>query len=518
MKKSSAPPCSPRTAVAYARYSSSGQRDVSIEQQLRDIRAFAKREGYTIIREYADHAKSGFKNAKSRAAFQKMMKDAEGGTFNTVLAWKVDRFGRSREDSAIYKGRLKRVGVSVVYAMEPIPEGAAGVLLEGMLEATAEWYSRNLSENVCRGMNDNADKCLYNGTRVLGYCRGPDGHYQIDPAEAPTVRMIFDKYLDGSSAAAISRDLQARGLRSPRGFDWTAQAVIRILTNERYRGVYLWGNHRTEGGMPALISAEKWEAVQDMLKQTRRTVHQDTSADYILTGKLFCGHCGAAMVGDSGTSKTGDRHFYYCCLNHKRAHTCDKRNIRKEYIEDHVIDFLLDTVLTDKMIGKLAEAVAAEEEKRRQASIVPTLEEELDSVNRQIKNINRAIAAGVWSSSTVVTLKDLEAQAADLTESIAIQKAAEADYSDREMVQFLMHRFKCQDRRDPAQRSRLIQTFVNSVYVYDDHLRLFVNTVENATTLPFVDLPPDPSESSDGVTVGSPFVTHPNVAEFRIAI
>ena len=76
-----------RIAVAYARYSSSGQRDVSIEQQLRDIHAFAQREGYVILREYADHAKSGFKDSKKRTAFQRMMADAEKKDFTTVIAW-----------------------------------------------------------------------------------------------------------------------------------------------------------------------------------------------------------------------------------------------------------------------------------------------------------------------------------------------------------------------------------------------------------------------------------------------
>ena len=92
MKKSASSSCAPRTAVAYARYSSAGQRDVSIEQQLVDIRAFAKREGYTIVHEYADHARSGFKNVSARTSFQSMMAAADSGNFDTVICWKVDRF------------------------------------------------------------------------------------------------------------------------------------------------------------------------------------------------------------------------------------------------------------------------------------------------------------------------------------------------------------------------------------------------------------------------------------------
>ena len=129
--------CAPKTAVAYARYSSAHQRDVSIEQQLKDIRAYAEREGYTIIHEYADHAKSGFKNSERRAAFHAMLRAAASGMFDTVIAWKVDRFGRDRRESATFKGQLADQGVSVVYAMEPIPDGAAGALTEGMLEAIA---------------------------------------------------------------------------------------------------------------------------------------------------------------------------------------------------------------------------------------------------------------------------------------------------------------------------------------------------------------------------------------------
>ena len=288
MKKQTAPHCSPRTAVAYARYSSAGQRDVSIEQQLADIRLFAKREGYTLVHEYADHARSGFKNSSSRTAFQSMMAAAETGSFDTVISWKVDRFGRNREESAQYKGRLRRHGVKVIYAMEPIPEGSAGVLLEGMLEATAEWYSRQLSENVTRGMTDNAHRCLYNGTRILGYCRGPDNHYALNPEEAAVVRHIFELYISGLSAARICRQLNDRGLKTSRGRPFSPESLLRIVSNERYTGVYIWGDIRVPDGMPAIIDITTFEEAQRMKKKTARHVEQG-AIDYLLTGKAFCG-------------------------------------------------------------------------------------------------------------------------------------------------------------------------------------------------------------------------------------
>lgn len=516
--KQKKPACDARTAVIYARYSSAGQRDVSIEQQLADVRAYAKREGYTVIREYCDHARSGFRRVTARTEFQRMMRDAETGAFDTVLAWKVDRFGRSREDSAIYKGRLKRFGVSVLYAMEPIPDGAAGVLLEGMLEATAEWYSRNLSENVTRGMKDNASKCLYNGTLVLGYRRGADGRYEVDPDTAPVVRQIYDLYAGGTSAAAIAADLNARGIRTARGCRWSAQAVLRVLKNERYTGVYIWGDARTDGGMPAIVGRDQWEAVRDSLQRAHRPVSQG-AVEFLLTGKLFCGHCGSAMVGDSGTGKGGVRHYYYSCTAHKKQ-ACRKKAVRKAAIEDRVIDTLLDVILTDRMIDIIAEATAKEAAAAIDRSELPLLEREETDIRKQLRNINLAIAQGIYSASTVDLLHDLEAQADELRQAIALKRAAQQDIVTPSVVRFWLRRFRDGDRADPRFRSRLIRTFVNAVYVYDDHLRLFVNTVGDAFPIPYADLPPEPAPSacSDTVTDGVPYRIHPNTAEFRIAI
>ena len=516
MKKNKAPSCSPRTAVAYARYSSAGQRDVSIEQQLADIRAFAQREGYTIVHEYADHARSGFKNTAARTAFQSMIASASDGSYDTIIAWKVDRFGRNREDSAIYKGKLRRFGVRVLYAMEPIPEGSAGVLLEGMLEATAEWYSRQLSENVTRGMTDNAHRCLYNGTRVLGYSRGSDGRYALNAEEAAIVRHIFDLYCSGYSAARICRSLNDQGLKTSRGKRWQPESLLRVISNERYTGVYIWGSVRVPDGMPAIIERSVFEEAQRMKQKTTRHVEQG-AVDFLLTGKAFCGHCGSAMIGDSGTSKTGARHYYYSCQAHKTRKGCTKKSTSKDWLESAVVDFVLDHVLSDAQIDKTADAVMALQAEELKSSPLAAMESERAEVLRQIDNINNAIAAGVWSSSTVEKLKELEANAEDLRISCETLRFSQAQLMDRDRVLFFLHRFTKGDRDDPSLRRHIIETFVNSVYVYDDHLRLVINNCEGNQRIPFTDLPP---ESSDNDNNGVPTVIHPNtrVTIYQIAI
>ena len=521
MKKPNIPSCSPRTAVAYARYSSAGQRDVSIEQQLSDIRAFAQREGYTIVHEYADHARSGFKDVASRTQFQSMISAAESGTFDTIIAWKVDRFGRNREDSAIYKGKLRRFGVRVLYAMEPIPEGSAGVLLEGMLEATAEWYSRQLSENVTRGMTDNAYKCLYNGTRILGYTRGPDGRYAIQPDEAAVVRQIFDCYRSGMSAARICRQLNDQGLRTSRGKKFQPEGLLRILTNKRYTGVYIWGSIEVPGGMPAIIDRSIFEEAQRMKGKTSRHVEQG-AVDFLLTGRSFCGHCGAAMIGDSGTSKSGTRHYYYSCQAHKARKGCNKKSVSKDRLESSVIDFVLDHVLADDQIEKTADAVMALQAEEMKHSPLAAMETEYAKIRKQIDNVNDAIAAGIWNASTSARLKALEDQAEDLRVSVETLRYSQSQLLDRDRVIFFLHRFTRGDRQDPLLRRHIIETFVNAVYVYDDHLRLVINNVEGNQRFPLEDLPEDiePGLCSDSVTDGVPMVIHPNtrVTIYRIAV
>lgn len=515
MKKSTVPSCAPRTAVAYARYSSAGQRDVSIEQQLADIRAYARREGFTLVHEYADHARSGFKNASARTAFQSMMAAAEKGTFDTVLAWKVDRFGRNREDSAIYKGKLRKFGVKVIYAMEPIPEGSAGVLLEGMLEATAEWYSRQLSENVTRGMTDNAHRCLYNGTRIIGYTRGPDGRYALQPDEAAVVRKIFELYCTGLSAARICRILNDQGIRTSRGRSWAVESLLRVVSNERYTGVYIWGDIRVENGMPAIIERSTYEEAQRMKRKTARHIEQ-CNVDYLLTGKAFCGHCTAAMIGDSGTSKDGTRHHYYTCQSRKARKSCDKKSVQKDRLESAVVDFVLDHVLSDPQIEKTADAVMALQAEELKSSPLAAMESEYAEINKQIENINNAIAAGVWSSSTVTKLKELESSAETLRVSCETLRFSQSQLMDRDRVLFFLRRFTKGDRSDPLLRRHVIETFVNAVYVFDDHLKLVINNCEGNERIPLRDLP----ECSDKLDSGVPTVIHPNtrITIFRIAM
>mgnify|MGYP000728965630 CR=1 FL=1 len=206
-----------KTACLYVRFSSHNQTEQSIEGQTRVCRDFCKRHNIRIVEIYADRATSASKDIEKRVQFLKMIKDSEKGLFDAVIVYKLDRFARSRYDSATYKYRLKRNGVQLISATENISNDPEGIILESVLEGMAEFYSAELSQKINRGMRESAYKHNSIGGAVpLGY-KIEDKKLVIDPKTAPIVKEAFEKYADGETVAEICRQFNARGYKTSKG-------------------------------------------------------------------------------------------------------------------------------------------------------------------------------------------------------------------------------------------------------------------------------------------------------------
>ena len=154
----------------YLRFSSEKQKEQSIEGQLRDCIAYCKRHGYRIVAIYVDRATTARKDVEKRVHFQEMISDSIHHLWDLVVVWKLDRFARNREDSAMFKMKLRKNGVRVKSATETISENPEGIILESVLEGIAEYYSADLSQKITRGMRESALKGQSIGGRVpLGY-------------------------------------------------------------------------------------------------------------------------------------------------------------------------------------------------------------------------------------------------------------------------------------------------------------------------------------------------------------
>lgn len=464
-------------AVVYARYSSHNQQEQSIEGQLAAARRYAERKGYTILKEYCDRAKTGTND--NREAFQKMLSDCAKHKFSVIIVWKVDRFGRNREEITFNKYRAKKHGVRVEYVAENISEGPEGVILESVLEGMAEYFSLQLSQNVRRGFLESAKKHqVFCGRVPLGYQIGPDKTYQINPDTAPVVKLVFSRYAAGESMADITRWLNEQGYRTGQGRPFTKNSLVTVLKNEKYIGIYSYKDIiRDEDAVPKIIDKETFDRVQDMLKRNKRMPsHSWSYSDYILTDKLFCGECGEPMVGKSGNNHSGAKYMYYACRGHLRGSGCKKRAIRQDLIEDAVLEeahrIIQDDEIMEYIVDKTWEYYKKQDES---AEAIKALQRQLESVNKSISNLVRSIEAGLFNDAIVGRMNELEGQKADLTKAIGEKELEQGFRLTREHIQFFLEQFRDLNVEDRDCQRRMVDTFINSVHLYDDRYIIAFN-------------------------------------------
>ena len=337
-------------AAVYARYSSHAQREESIAQQVEACRRWCAAHGHDVVATYADEARSG-RSTEGREQFLKMVEDARTGSFQIMCVYKLDRFARDRYDAAIYRKRLRECGVEVKSAMEAIPDGPEGRLLEAVVEGVAEWYSADLSQKTLRGMRHNAERCMANGVPVFGYAVGEDGRYVVDDAQAAVVREVFSRWADGEPAALVARDLAARGVRTATGRvpskDWPG----RVVHDERYLGVYAWHDVRVEGGMPRIVDDALWVAAHG--RPRRPSLAPSRTHEYALSGRLWDRATGLPMFGYSARGHGGEYTYYGVVEDGKR------RLVRRELVEGAVVravrSALADAALVDDVVARVME-------------------------------------------------------------------------------------------------------------------------------------------------------------------
>ena len=495
-------------AVIYARFSSEKQNEASIEGQLRECMEYAEFNNIQVVGNYIDRAQSA--KTDHRPEFQHMIKDSYKHGFDCIIVWKLDRFARNRYDSAYYKNVLKKNGVRVISAKETISQGAEGILLESLLEGYAEFYSAELSEKVKRGMTENALKAKSNGVRApFGYYVDEQDHYQIDEATAPIVKEIYSLYLGGTRVNDIAKLLTSRGVKN-RGYSMNYNAVFRILTNRKYIGEYKFGDVVIPNAIPALIDEEDFNAVQAKMKVNKKAPAMHRSEDdYLLTTHLFCGKCGAMMTGEIGTSHTDKKYRYYRC-NRSKQHKCDKKTVKKDWLEERVIDEILSLLSDDEIVKELSERLY--EMQSDNCTVINSLQAQLAEVEKKLKNLGEAIAQGIFSFTTKKMLDELEEQKQNL-ELELYQTQIKNPVLTQEQIEFGLCNLRKIDISTQEGKQRLIDTFVNSIYLYDNHFVITFNYKSQAKTVTFEQL-----NSSPLTSTGSPKRMRTRSASFlRIA-
>lgn len=453
--------------VLYLRFSSDKQTEQSIEGQDRVCRAYCESQGYNIIDTYIDRALSASHDVEKRADFQRMIRDSEKRAFEGIVVYKLDRFSRNRYDSATYKAKLKKNGVRVISATEDIKDNPEGILLESVLEGMAEFYSKELSQKVMRGMHETALKGNSNGGYTpLGY-KVENKKLVINPETAPIVKKAFEMYASGATVKEICRILNDSGYRTHKGKLFSANSFDRIFKNEKYIGVYKYNDVRIDDAIPAIIDKDTFNKVQFRLKENQRApARAKAQTEYLLSGKLFCGHCGRAMNGDSGTGRNGDKYYYYSCDGKKRLRSCDKKSESKDDIENFVFNFVID-FLTPENIDKVAKIAVEEERKESErGTLAVTLEKRIGEIELSISRLLKLVENGAVSHTLTERLNALEKEKDDTLVQLATERNSYFKLNEI-TVSYWFTMLKREYEKNPSYKKNLIDALVNSVYIYD---------------------------------------------------
>lgn len=485
-------------AVIYARYSSHSQTEQSIEGQLRDCHEYARRYDINVVGEYIDRATSGMTD--ERPDFQRMIADAAKKQFERVIVWKLDRFARNRYDSALYKHRLKQYGIRVISAMENVGEGDESILLEALLEASAEYYSLDLKKKIKRGQRENIAKGKYCGGPIPYGYKLIDGKLRVDGKTAPTVRFLFEQYASGVPMKEIIDELTRRGVRGSRGGALTYNTFSRVLTNTTYIGQYKYKGDVVPGLAEPMIDADLFERTQAVVKANAHApAANKAEVDYLLQGKAFCGKCGSHMVGESGRGKNGDTYYYYACANRKKRHTCKKKNEKKDFIEWYVVEQTVQYVLTPQHIENVAKAIVAQYDNEFSGSKMDECEKQIRQLDRELNKLVDALIDAPKAAHKRIyeKMESLEAQkAAAESDLIKLRIASDIRLTESE-VRAWLKKFCTGDLFDPEFRRNIIDAFINCIYLYDDRVIIFYN-IKGGKQVSYIDLENTLNEDSPG--------------------
>ena len=457
-----------KTAVIYARYSCDAQTEQSIEGQLRVCEEYAAKNDILILDTYIDRAMTGTNDM--RPDFQRMIRDSAKKQWTYVIVYKLDRFSRNKYEATVHKNTLKNNGVKVVSAMENIPDSPEGIILESLLEGMNQYYSAELAQKVRRGMRETRLKGNYQGGALpYGYVAS-EKKVIIDEEKAEVVRFIFEQFANGVFVREIIETLTANGILH-KGKPFPMNTIYGILKNEKYSGTYMLGDEVVDKIYPPIISQEVFSRVRakvDANKYGKRSV----AVVYLLRHKMKCGYCGENIIAECGTSKMGDRRYYYKCHGRKNLHNgCKQKAFRKETLEQFVLDAIIEELKKPHNIEHITKGLLALQESQiKTSSTLGILEKEKKQNESAIENIMSAVERGFYTATANKRMRELEERQSELDRLIIIERSKMQVKVSAEEIRTFYEAALLQESQT------LINYLVKEIIVYDNEIQIYFNS------------------------------------------
>jgi site-specific DNA recombinase len=458
----------------YARYSSENQRETSIDDQKRECKQYAEKNGWSVVAEYADMEMSG--RLDDRPEFKAMVVDAGRKIFDTLVVYDLSRLSRGTNTATMIE-ELRFNGIRVISISDGIDSSRKGSKLEiGMKAMMNNSFLDQMKENVHRGLEGKALKGHNTGGRAFGYKHIP--HYsdirsdiygrpeidyvtrEIDDEQAKWIRQIFDWVAEGRSYNWIAKELNRLGVKAMHGRNWTSSTICGggsnphggILNNPLYIGISHWNrsentynpttgqvkNRRRDEkdwisrNAPELriVSDELWFSVKARQEARRAStnikrgeLHHNARTGpgpkFILSGLLKCSECGGAFIISSpGKYKCGN------AIRRGPAVCENTQPLLKSEVEEKLLSSLRVDLFTPNAVNAFKTEVASLLKKRK-LEFEPTIKKikvQLKDVEMRIGNLIDAIETnGLESTILPSRLNELGSKKKNLERDLVNQ-------------------------------------------------------------------------------------------------
>ncbi len=424
-------------AVAYARVSTTEQaQGMSLDAQLRAIRAYAAQRGLSLVGEYIDPGSTG--TSDDRPEFRRMVESllSPSNDVSVLVVLHTSRFMRDVELARRYKRALRQRGVRVLAVQQEVADDANGELMEGIYELFDQHESRIIGMRCRAGMKENVRRGFFNGSFApFGFkvikVDGPGGRRKsklaADDVERRVVRDIFERYVGGNGAETVARELNQQASLY-RGKRWTRDLVLRVLDDRAVMGRYEWGGKSGEAPVstvvPPIISEDTFDVAQrirrrrDPLQGASRT----RTSTQLLGGLLVCGKCGARYQLETSGKRDGKgapKYRYYNCRAFCRSgrEVCPGYRIRTRTLDSAVLRHLSDELFTEGRCRALLDATIAGQTELNRERVVRrhAVEAEVAEIEDRIQRwCNAFETGGELADLGVDRLRDLREQQAAL--------------------------------------------------------------------------------------------------------
>jgi site-specific DNA recombinase len=450
-------------AALYVRVSTDDQAEegYSIDAQKNQLTDYCKKNDINIYKIYSDEGISGQK--ENRPQFQEMIKDAKAKLFNIILVHKYDRFARKVELSQRIKGQLSKCGVNVISITEPIEDSPMGFFVSGLHELLAEYYVKNLAQEVKKGMRERVRQGQHNGSVPYGYkIDKTTGNMIINKQQANVIKKIFEMYNNGNGTCKISRWLQENGIEPAiSGSVWNHYAVLYILQNVKYIGYIKHAGEVYKGLHEPIIDNETFELAQKYRKDRllpREPIGKN-EARFMLVGLARCGICGKKMLiyikaqHPWGKGIKTYYHYYVCSGSrmHENLLRCSHKNYYPaEQTENAIIEKLRNFLKSNEHIYKT---------KNDDAYLFKA---QIDKIEEELSRAKAAYLANVFSLEEYAKEKTKHE-----TQLNIVKSNLEKNKSNKDIKNEIKNALEeIENEQDPSKKRLILRRYIDVIKIY----------------------------------------------------